>query len=439
MVEGLRLEIEPAEIVDTDAIFGEGLGLDSIDALEFVVLIEEEFDVVIADEEAAKGALNKDKMLSEIVTPEHITDVVSRWTGIPVNKLNQTQKDRLLSLADHLHERVVGQNEAVDAVSEAVLRSRAGLSRPNQPMGSFLFLGPTGVGKTELAKALAAELFDDDTHIVRLDMSEYMEAHAVSRLIGAPPGYIGHEDGGQLTEAVRRRPYNVVLFDEVEKAHPQVLNVLLQTLDEGRLTDGNGRTVDFTNTVIVLTSNIGAQKMLDGVNDGAMPGTDKWETVREGVMGDLKNFLRPELINRLDDIVLFQPLDKTDLKEICTAQIKQLSARLTDRDIELRCLESASDYILNEAYDPAYGARPVRRYLEKKVTTALSRMIIAGELVNHSIINISSDGEDLQYKAEEIVKVKRRPSTVNPEKEMMSPVNSYGLGRQENSYPTSVA
>jgi len=393
-----------------------------------------------ADEEAAKGAANKDKMLSEVVTPEHITDVVSRRTGIPVNKLNQTQKDRLLCLAEHLHERVVGQNEAVDAVSEAVLRSRAGLSRPNQPMGSFLFLGPTGVGKTELAKALAAELFDDDTHIVRLDMSEYMESHAVSRLIGAPPGYIGHEDGGQLTEAVRRRPYNVVLFDEVEKAHPQVLNVLLQTLDEGRLTDGNGRTVDFTNTVIVLTSNIGAQKMLDGVQDGAMPGTEKWEAVREGVMGDLKNFLRPELINRLDDIVLFQPLDKTDLREICTHQIKQLSSRLTDRDIELVCLDSASDYILDEAYDPAYGARPVRRYLEKKVTTALSRMIIAGELVDHSIIKISSDGSDLQYNTEEIVKVKRRPEPSNAaEKEMMSPVNSYGLGRQENSYPTSVA
>jgi len=383
-----------------------------------------------ADKEEA-GAEQGEKMLSETVGPEQITEVVARWTGIPVNKLNTTQKERLLNLAEHLHERVVGQNEAVDAVSEAVLRSRAGLSRPNQPMGSFLFLGPTGVGKTELAKALAAELFDDDTHMVRLDMSEYMEQHAVSRLIGAPPGYAGHEDGGQLTEAVRKRPYNVVLFDEVEKAHPQVLNVLLQTLDEGRLTDGMGRTVDFTNAVIILTSNIGAQYMLDGVQkDGAMPGTAAWEVVRGQVMGDLKNFLRPELINRLDDIVLFQPLDKSNLHTICTHQMKQLSARLAERDIELKCHGSACDYILQEAYDPAYGARPVRRFLEKAVTTTLSRMIISGSLVNHSIVHVeSSDMKELQYRSEVIEKVKRRPGIPDSNEDVNSPARSYGMGR----------
>ena len=376
-----------------------------------------------------KAASSTNKMVSETVTPEHITDVVSRWTGVPVNKLNTTQKDRLLKLADHLHERLVGQDEAVTAVSEAVLRSRAGLSRPSQPMGSFLFLGPTGVGKTELAKALAAELFDDDTHIVRLDMSEYMESHSVSRLIGSPPGYIGHEDGGQLTEAVRRRPYNVVLFDEVEKAHPQVLNVLLQTLDEGRLTDGQGRTVDFTNTVIILTSNIGAIHMLDGVADGAAPGNSKWEAVRKLVMGDLKKFLRPELINRLDDIVLFQPLEKTDLRSICKNQVKELSSRLVDRDISLSCHDSASDFILDEAYDPTMGARPVRRYLEKAVTTTLSRMIISGALLNHSIVHIESDGKELSYRTEKIEKVKRRPNIPDSADDVMSPAKSFGLSR----------
>jgi len=298
-------------------------------------------------------------------------------------------------------------------------------------MGSFLFLGPTGVGKTELAKALAAELFDDDTHIVRLDMSEYMEQHSVSRLIGAPPGYVGHDDGGQLTEAVRRRPYNVVLFDEVEKAHNQVLNVLLQTLDEGRLTDGQGRTVDFTNTVVIMTSNIGAMKMLDGVKDGAMPGTAKWEEVREQVMGDLKNFLRPELINRLDDIVLFQPLEKTDLRCICRQQMKLLSSRLDERDISLKCHDSAADFILEEAYDPAMGARPVRRYLEKSITTELSRQLISGALVNHSVVHIESDGSKLTYRSEQIVKVKRRPSMA--EADAMSPVKAFGLGRATNA------
>jgi ATP-dependent Clp protease ATP-binding subunit ClpB len=260
-------------------------------------------------------------------------------------------------------------------------------------------------------------------------MSEYMESHAVSRLIGAPPGYAGHEDGGQLTEAVRRRPYNVVLFDEVEKAHAQVLNVLLQTLDDGRLTDGQGRTVDFTNTVVILTSNIGAQFRLDGVQAGAMPGNEKWDGVREQVMGDLKKFLRPELINRLDDIVLFEPLNKSNLHEICTHQMKQLNERLTERDITLKCHSSAADYILQEAYDPAYGARPVRRFLEKAVTTTLSRMIISGELVNHSIVHIESDMKDLQYRTEAIDKVKRRPNIPNSGEDLMSPAKSYGLGQ----------
>ncbi|EDQ86454.1 uncharacterized protein MONBRDRAFT_11007 [Monosiga brevicollis MX1] len=337
-------------------------------------------------------------MLSEEVGPEQITDIIARWTGIPVTKLNQSQRERLLALAERIKSRVIGQDHAVDAVAEAVLRSRAGLSRPSQPTGSFLFLGTTGVGKTELAKALAAELFDDDKHIVRIDMSEYMESHAVSRLIGSPPGYVGYEQGGQLTEAVRRRPYNVVLFDEVEKAHPQVLNVLLQVLDDGVLTDGQGRHVDFTNTVIVLTSNIGAHDLLnaDVVNGAIDPETEA------KVRRQVQQHFRPEFLNRLDEVVMFKPLGQRDLRKICRNMVDLINQRLVDRDIALLVSDDACDLVLDEAYNPAYGARPVRRYVEKHMVTEISRLVLSGELVNHSTVHIDTTkrpdgGRDLSY------------------------------------------
>lgn len=307
------------------------------------------------------------KLLTEKITEEKIAEIVSRWTGIPVNKLNEAESKRLLSLAERLRERVVGQDAAVKAVSEAILRSRSGLGKLHQPIGSFLFLGPTGVGKTELAKAIAGELFDDDQHIVRIDMSEYMEQHAVARLVGAPPGYVGYDEGGQLTEAVRRRPYNVVLFDEVEKAHPEVLNVLLQLLDDGRLTDGHGRTVDFSNTVVIMTSNLGHEYLT-----GTTPSPDTHNLV----MDTVKRHFRPEFINRLDDIVIFNPLTPAHLRDILLMQIKLIERRLEPRAVRLDVSFAATESLLKQAYDPLYGARPLRRFLEKKIVTELSRMLL---------------------------------------------------------------
>lgn len=327
------------------------------------------------------------KLLSEMITEEQIAEVVSRWTGIPVNRLSEGESQRLLQLAARLKQRVVGQDAAVEAVAQAVLRSRSGLGKPNQPIGSFLFLGPTGVGKTELAKAIAAELFDDDRHLVRIDMSEYMEKHAVSRLIGAPPGYVGFEEGGQLTEAVRRRPYNVVLLDEVEKAHPEVLNVLLQLMDDGRLTDGQGRTVNFTNTVVIMTSNIGSDYLT-----GSMALTP---AIIEMVMASVRQHFRPEFINRLDDVVIFNALSREHLRSILTHQLGEIEARLEGRNIHLQLDPAAADILVTEGYDPVYGARPLRRHLEKRVVTELSRMLLESEaqrLTDNCQVTIVPDG-----------------------------------------------
>ncbi|KAH8487178.1 hypothetical protein H0E87_025952 [Populus deltoides] len=355
----------------------------------------EEVEAAIARLEGS--TTDENLMLTETVGPEHIAEVVSRWTGIPVTRLGQNEKERLLGLADRLHHRVVGQDQAVNAVAEAVLRSRAGLGRPQQPTGSFLFLGPTGVGKTELAKALAEQLFDNENQLVRIDMSEYMEQHSVARLIGAPPGYVGHEEGGQLTEAVRRRPYSVVLFDEVEKAHISVFNTLLQVLDDGRLTDGQGRTVDFRNTVIIMTSNLGAEHLLSG-----LLGKCSMQVARDRVMQEVRKQFRPELLNRLDEIVVFDPLSHDQLRKVARLQMKDVASRLAERGIALAVTDAALDYILAESYDPVYGARPIRRWLERKVVTELSRMLVREEIDENSTVYIDAgpDGQDLVYRVE---------------------------------------
>jgi len=338
----------------------------------------------------------KKSMLKETVSENDIAAVVARWTGIPVTKLSQTDRQRLLSLGEELHKRVKGQDEAVERVADAILRSRAGLARPHRPTGSFLFLGPTGVGKTELAKAVAAELFDDEKHMVRIDMSEYMEQHAVARLIGAPPGYVGHEEGGQLTEPVRRRPHTVVLFDEVEKAHPSVFNVLLQLLDDGRLTDSHGRTVDFSSTIVILTSNLGAEHLLHG---GDSPSPKSWEATTERVMGVVKKFFRPEFLNRLDDIVLFRRLGFGELHAIIDSIIDEVNKRLKDQHITIAASDEAKAFILESGFDPDMGARPLRRWVEKHITTELSRMIINETIGSsaHVQVNVNAQNTKLTF------------------------------------------
>ncbi len=340
--------------------------------------VEARLSELKASLEAENKEPKEKSLLSEVITEEQIAQVVSRWTGIPVSKLNETEAAKLVNLAARLHERVIGQDGAVQAVADSIIRARSGLGKPHQPMGSFLFLGPTGVGKTELAKAIAIELFDDDKHTVRIDMSEYMEKHSVSRLIGAPPGYVGFEEGGQLTEAVRRRPFNVVLLDEVEKAHPEVLNVLLQLLDDGRLTDGQGRTVDFSNTVVILTSNLGHEFMT-----GASPAA-AGRSVNDMVMASVRAHFRPEFLNRLDDIVIFSALSLEDLRAIIRLQVEEINKRLEDREIRIVVSEAAGDVLIREAYDPMYGARPLRRHLDKKLVTQVSRMLLD---VQHSMLS----------------------------------------------------
>ena len=339
----------------------------------------------LAEAEAASKEQNAHhEYMRDAVTEEEIAEIVARWTCIPVTKLMESERAKLLQLADVLHERVIGQNEAVEKVTETILRSRAGIQDPNRPIGSFLFLGPTGVGKTELAKALAATLFDDEKNMVRIDMSEYMEKHSVSRLIGAPPGYVGYDEGGQLTEAVRRHPYSVVLFDEVEKAHPDVFNVLLQVLDDGRITDSHGRTVDFKNTLLILTSNLGSQFLLEGIDaQGEIS-----QEARQSVEMMLKNAFRPEFLNRLDEIVFYKPLSKSEISKIVDLMIIGLSNRLKDQQLGVELTDSARSYIVENGYDPIYGARPLRRYIQSHVENMIARRIIEGNIHEGTVMTV---------------------------------------------------
>ena len=342
------------------------------------------------DEAQKNGGRTKHTLLRDTVTEEEIARVVSRWTGIPLAKLMEGEREKILHLDDILHKRVIGQNEAVTKVTEAIIRSRAGIADPNRPIGSFLFLGPTGVGKTELAKALAESLFDDEHNLVRIDMTEYMEKFSVSRLIGAPPGYVGYDEGGQLTEAVRRKPYSVVLFDEIEKAHPDVFNILLQVLDDGRITDSQGRTVDFKNTIIILTSNLGSSYLLDGIDENG----EISEEAKEKVSQLLKQSFRPEFLNRLDEIVYYKPLTKENITQIIDLLIKDLSARLEDKQLKLVITPLAKDLIIENGYDPVYGARPLKRYLQSKVETLIAKTMIANDLQAGNTIEIGARNGD---------------------------------------------
>ena len=351
----------------------------------------QEFEEAFQDETGE----DSERMIREVVSDEEIGDIVSQWTGIPVSKLVETEREKLLSLSDILHKRVVGQDKAVDLVSDAVVRARAGIKDPNRPIGSFLFLGPTGVGKTELAKSLASSLFDSEKHMIRIDMSEYMEKHAVSRLIGAPPGYVGHDEGGQLTEAVRRNPYSVILLDEVEKAHSDVFNVLLQILDEGRLTDSKGRSVDFKNTIIIMTSNIGSQVLLENVKDAGEISDD----TEKAVMDSLHAYFKPEILNRMDDIVLFKPLSVNDMSMIVDKILTQLNMRLLDQHISIEVTEEAKKWLGEEAYEPQFGARPLKRFVQRQIETPIARMMIKESLPEGTIIKVDlNDNKELDFK-----------------------------------------
>ena len=359
--------------------------------------IPEAEKALAAEEARMADGKGGDRLLREEVTADEIAQIVARWTGIPVTRLIEGEREKLLKLDQILHNRVIGQDEAVQVVADAVIRARSGIKDPKRPIGSFLFLGPTGVGKTELAKTLAESLFDSEDNLVRIDMSEYMEKHAVSRLIGAPPGYVGYDEGGQLTEAVRRKPYSVVLFDEIEKAHPDVFHVLLQILDDGRATDSQGRTVDFKNTVIILTSNIGAPILLEGIT---REGTIR-ESARDQVMAELRRHFRPELLNRIDDIVLFKPLQAGEIRRIVDLLLMGLRSRLADRRITVEVSDEAKTFLGNQGYDPVYGARPLKRYLQRELETRIGRKLIAGEIPDGSavVVDLTDGALRIQAKA----------------------------------------
>ena len=386
-LEKTRLEIENAE---------RRYDLNRVAELKYGKQAELEKQIQ-AQEEVQDQDSKSNQLVKEEVGADDVAEIISKWTGIPLSRLLEGEREKLLRLSDVLHERVVGQDEAVNAVSEAVLRARAGLKDPHRPVGSFIFLGPTGVGKTELCKTLAETLFDSQDNMIRLDMSEYMEKHTVARLIGAPPGYIGYDEGGQLTEAVRRKPYSVILFDEIEKAHPDVFNVLLQIMDDGRLTDSHGRTVDFKNTIIIMTSNLGSQFLLEGITeDGRLK-----EGIREQVMSVLRSEFRPEFLNRVDEIVLFTPLIVEEIKKVIDLLLEQVKKRLKDRKIELEMRDSARDFIAREAYDPVYGARPLRRYLQTHLESRLAKNIIQGELGEGSRVVLDVQDGELAFQVED--------------------------------------
>ena len=348
----------------------------------------------LEEEEEVTEKSKEDGLLRNKVTEDEITKIVSRWTGIPVTKLMEGEREKILNLDKILHKRVIGQDEAVEKVTEAIMRSRAGIADPTRPIGSFMFLGPTGVGKTELAKSLAESLFDNEKNMIRIDMSEYMEKFSVSRLIGAPPGYVGYEEGGQLTEAVRRKPYSVVLFDEIEKAHPDVFNILLQVLDDGRITDSQGRTVDFKNTIIILTSNLGSEFILEGINENG----EISEKARNKVQNLLKKSFRPEFLNRLDEIVFYKPLQKTEVSKILDLLIVDLEKRLDDKHLKLQLSDKAKDYLINNGYDPVYGARPLKRFVQKKLETLIARKILERKIMPNSTINVDFENNELIVK-----------------------------------------
>ncbi|MHC1567540.1 MAG: ATP-dependent chaperone ClpB [Candidatus Syntropharchaeia archaeon] len=382
-IEDIKLEIERAE---------RNYDLNRAAELKYGKLPELERKLK-AEEERLQEKQKRSMLLKEEVDEEDIAEIVSKWTGIPVSKLIEGEVEKLLRLEEELHKRVVGQDEAVKAVADAVLRARAGIKDPNRPIGSFIFLGPTGVGKTELARALAESLFDDENNMIRIDMSEYMEKHTVARLIGAPPGYVGYEEGGQLTEAVRRKPYSVILFDEIEKAHQDVFNILLQILDDGRLTDSHGRTVDFKNCVIIMTSNIGSQYILDYLERGG-----EYEEMKEKVLGELRLHFRPEFLNRIDEIVVFHALTKEHLKKIVEIQIDRLRERLKERRIELELTEAAKEYLADAGYSPVYGARPLRRLIQNEIETPMSKLIIKGEVKESSKVVVDFEGGKITFR-----------------------------------------
>ncbi|MCU1402231.1 MAG: ClpB protein, partial [Microbacteriaceae bacterium] len=381
-LEQLRREAEEAE---------RNYDLNRAAELRYGILAEIERKLQ-AEEELLASKQGRQRLLREVVTEEEIAEIVASWTGIPVSRLQEGEREKVLKLSEILRERVVGQGEAIRLVSDAIIRARSGIRDPRRPIGSFIFHGPTGVGKTELAKALAAALFDSESAMVRLDMSEYQERHTVSRLVGAPPGYIGYDEGGQLTEAVRRHPYSVVLFDEIEKAHPDVFNTLLQILDDGRITDSQGRTVDFRNTIVIMTSNIGSELLLLS-GGGEIP-----EGVREEVLAELRTRFRPEFLNRVDDIIVFAPLQLDQIENIVELQFTDLRTRLAERQIRIELTEEARHLIAERGYDPMYGARPLRRYISHEIETQLGRALLSGQVVDGSTIRIGVKEGELDYK-----------------------------------------
>ena len=382
-IEKIKLQIEEAQRKND---------YNKLAELQYGKLPELEKQKEAEEEKAKDNSSVANKLLKQEIDSEEIAEIVGKWTGIPVAKLLQGEREKILHLAEHMKKRVIGQDEAIETISDTIIRSRAGLKDPNRPIGSFIFLGPTGVGKTYLTKTLAFNLFDDEDNIVRIDMSEYMDKFSVTRLIGAPPGYVGYEEGGQLTEAVRRKPYSVILFDEIEKAHPDVFNVLLQLLDDGRLTDGKGKIVDFKNTIVIMTSNIGSEIIL---NDPMVS-----ETTKEAVLDEMKHRFKPEFLNRIDDIIVFKALGKESVKNIVNLILEGINERLKEQYIKVEFTDKALDFIVDEAYDPAYGARPLKRFVQKDIETNLSKMILGGEVPENSIVKVDSDGKDLIYKVE---------------------------------------